>query len=486
MSYSLRPYQVAAIERVTQLYLTGLRRLLLDLPTGGGKTVIATEGLIKPAVAIGQRVLFIAHREELIMQCADKLGMPEHVGIIKYGFDPKPEVLVQIASIQTLARRTPPPADLVIWDEAHHCSAANYERIQALYPLARHAGLSATPYRLDGKGLGRCFDSLVKVATIAQLIELKFLVKSRTFALPPPDLKGIRTIAGDYNQDQLAERMNKSRIGIRVVETYQRYAAGRSALCFAVNVAHSQQLTQQFIDAGIIAEHIDGTTPTLERRAILTRLASGETKVVCNCAVLTEGFDCPRVSCIILVRPTKSRCLWRQCVGRGLRPYEDKVDCQIHDHAGCHDRFGHVEAEEVTSLDDGVKPSSAKPAPYKQCSNCFAILPGSPEVCSECGFVFIRVVKEPKKVDQELVEVVDKPLLLEDIIVTPQDALFDQSEEAYYRYLLGQAAEKNYKPGWIHHRLSAKFPNQTKRFWMIERELSRLINLKTIRQSHGV
>lgn len=477
MSYLLRNYQQEAILRASQCFVAGSRRIICVSPTGSGKTVLATEGFIKPALARNSRILFIAHRTELITQARDKLNLPDQTGIIKAGFDPNPDAPVQIASIQTLARRQLPPADLVIIDEVHHALSDSYRRILDAYPFAVHLGITATPFRLDGKGLGQIADAMIEVATIPQLISLGYLVRSRAFALPPPDLTGVRTIAGDYNEEQLATVMNKPRIGSRIVETYQRHASGRSAICFAVNILHSQTLCASFLAAGIACEHIDGSTPADERAAILDRLHTGATTVVCNCAVLTEGFDEPRIKCIILARPTKSRCLWRQCVGRGLRPYPGASDCQIHDHAGCYDRHGHVEQDEELSLADGVKPKSHI-APHRQCLNCYAILPGSPEACDVCGFVFpVKPVTPPTVVDVDLVEVT--PLDLDAVTVTADDALTLDNPDKYYSHLLATAAERGYKPGWVSFRYKHRFHNWPKPMWVVQRELSCLVAART-------
>lgn len=482
MSYQLRDYQTDLISRVGQAFIAGSRRVLVVASTGAGKTVIATEGFIKPALARNSRVLFIAHRSELLTQCADKLDLPDQIGIIKAGHDPKPDALIQLASIQSLARRALPPADLVIWDEAHRSGAESYQRIQAAYPFAVHIGLTATPYRGDGKGLGHAFDAIALAPGIPDLIRMGFLVPSRTFALPPPDLTGVRTLGGDYQEDQLATAMNKPRIGSRIVETYQKHAAGRSTICFAVNIEHSRTLCMRFQHAGITAEHIDGGTPDDERAAILARLANGTTAVVCNCAVLTEGFDCPRVSCIILARPTKSRCLWRQCVGRGLRPHDGKADCQIHDHAGCYDRHGHVEQDEDLTLSDGVRPKPVVAA-LRQCLQCYAILPGAPAVCEVCGYVFpVKPVPEPLTVDVELVEVTaPAPLDLSAVTVTAEDAETYSDPVKYYRHVLAIAAERDYKPGWVFHRCKHRFADWSKPFHVVARELDQRKRLLAVR-----
>lgn len=228
----LRDYQSVAVQRARLLFAQGVRRILFVAPTGAGKTVVATEGIIRPAVAKGKRVLFLAHREELITQCAAKLGWvapgtlgwtapPDAlpVGIIKAGYQPEPWASVQVASVQTLGRRLGKPsqipaADIVIWDEAHHCTAETYRKIAEAYPTQPHLGLTATPYRTGGKGLRGCFDALVEVASVPELISAGFLVKPRVFALPGPDLSGVKTVAGDYHEGQLAGVMDKQQVGV--------------------------------------------------------------------------------------------------------------------------------------------------------------------------------------------------------------------------------------------------------------------------------
>lgn len=245
----LRPYQTRAVDLARAAFLAGKRRILLVAPTGAGKTVIATHGLIAPAVARGSRVLFLAHRQELIDQCAAKLGELPY-GIIKANIKPHPYAPIQVASVQTLARRDLPPADLVVVDEAHHTTGDNsYGVILAAYPNAAIVGLTATPFRLDGRGMGSVFDALIPVATVSELIAAGALVRPRTFALPAPDLAGIRTVAGDYADGALAHRMDTKRIGTALVETYRKHADGRSAIAFGVNVAHAEHIADEFTAA---------------------------------------------------------------------------------------------------------------------------------------------------------------------------------------------------------------------------------------------
>ncbi len=436
----LRPYQSTGLDRVRAAIAAGHRRVLLALPTGGGKTIMATEGIIKPAAALGNPVLFVAHRIELIEQCASKIdGLP--VGIIKAGYTPNRSALVQVASVQTLARRELPPARIVIWDEAHRCMADTYKRIAGLYPDAVHLGLTATPYRTNGQGLKDCFDSLVEVSNIVELTNLGFLVPARMFSPPGPDLGGVRITAGDYNQAQLAERVDTPKLVGDIARTWQRYAHDRQTLVFATSVEHSRHLTAEFLAAGIPAAHLDGETPTDERAQIISDIGSGALRVVVNVGVLTEGTDIPAVSCIVLARPTQSRGLWRQMLGRGLRTHPGKTDCVILDHAGCYYAHGLVTDMEELSL-KGVTRRPSQATPVRQCLSCYAVIKAGPAVCPECGVMFPVVKRsEIKHAEGELVETtVSRPF---------RKISFYNSEATEMNALVETAIRNGHKPAWI-------------------------------------
>ena len=363
---ALRPYQLDAVERVRRALRGGTRRVLIALPTGGGKTVIAAH-VIERGVSMAKRVLFIAHRRELIHQCYRKLleaGIPERdVGVLMAGDSRRrPGASVQVASIDTLRHRAKPLADLVIVDEAHRALAKSYRDVAAAYPDAVHLGLSATPYRADGQGLGDAYDDLVIVSTPAQLIAEGFLVEPRVFTVRPselPDLSGVRTRRGDYDERALALAVDRQPLVGNIVEHWLRLADGRRTVAFAVSVEHSRHIAERFREAGVAAEHLDGTTTPLERDAILRRLERGETRVVSNCGVLCEGWDQPSVKCCILARPTKSVGLYLQQAGRILRPWRDPngdaVSAVVLDHAGCAATHGLPQDERELSLESAVK-----------------------------------------------------------------------------------------------------------------------------------
>ena len=327
---SLRPYQQQSVQRLRELVGAGRKRILLVAPTGSGKTVIACE-IVRAAMAKGSRVLFLAHRKELVDQPSTKLteiGI-EH-GIIMAGHKPH-AAQVQVASVQTIARREVPAADVVIVDEAHHVRAKSYEAILAKCPGAVVLGLTATPWRTDGRGLAASFEESMLVATPKQLVDDGYLVPVTGFAFDRPNLRSVAVRQGDYDGAGLELVMGGAKLVGNIVEQWHAHAEGLPTVVFACSVAHSKQLTAAF---GPVAEHLDGDTPRVEREAILSRLRSGTTRVVCNVAVLTEGWDMPGLRCIVLARPTLSTGFALQTIGRGRRPAPGKTVLRIHDHAG--------------------------------------------------------------------------------------------------------------------------------------------------------
>jgi superfamily II DNA or RNA helicase len=401
----LRPYQRDVVDQFERKVAEGVRRILIVAPTGSGKTVIGAE-IIKRAVAKYQPTLFIAHRDELLTQARDKLkGFEVTAGIIKAGRDKdaRPQALVQVAGIQTLHARAVraksmelPPAEIVFIDEAHHIRAMTYQKIVEAYPDAVIIGLTATPCRGDGRGLGNVFEALVECPQIGELITLGHLVKLKILAPPTPDLRGVEVAStGDYVVNQLSDRMNTDALVGDFVEHWLKHAQHRRTIAFAVDVAHSVHIIDELVKSNIRAEHIDGTTPQDQREAILARLASGETEVVSNCMILTEGFDLPDIGCIALVRPTRSLGLFRQMIGRGLRPAEGKSDIIVLDHSGGVHRHGRPDDPIEWTLDTDRRATNAthearikktgSSDPFCECKACGELrMKGM--ACDNCGW----------------------------------------------------------------------------------------------------
>ncbi len=406
----LRHYQESALGRCRQAIRDGARRVMLCAPTGSGKTVIAV-AMIVGALAKGKRVLMTAHRRELIRQPFCKLlryGVaPADIGVILAGVGAKPQgdapddssdaqlwdayarkrqAPVQVASIATLRRRTHPPADLIIIDEAHRALCKSYRDLLELYPNAVVVGLTATPRRADGKGLSEIFEQLVTVASYKELADQGYLVEPRVFSTGTPDLSGVKTTAGDYNAGQLAERCDKAELVGDLVEHYKKLGNNAPSLAFAAGVEHSKHIAAVFNAAGIAAAHVDGSTPTAERDAIFARLSSGELRVVANCDVATEGTDLPCVATILMCRPTKSLRVYLQQAGRGSRPHGDKAFV-ILDHAGNALRHGLPQDEREWTLQLRKKrpaPAPVKPFAWK-CDECLCLNPLRVSSCLDCG-----------------------------------------------------------------------------------------------------
>jgi DNA repair protein RadD len=338
----LRDYQMDAVEE-----LKDAAKAIYVLPTGGGKTVIAAH-VIERARWRGERVLVLTHRREILKQTS--LSLPIEHGLILAGLNIDLEYPVQIASVQTLWARCMrtdkvplPPADLIIIDECHHVAARTWLAILAAYPNARRIGLTATPCRGDGRGLGNYFSQIIEGPQVAELIERKYLVPTIYYAPAEPDLRGVETRQGDYAVGQLSDRMNRDDLIGDIVSNWHKLGQRRKTLVFCVDVAHSVHVKDEFLKSGVRAEHVDGSTPKPDRDAALTRLASGETELISNCIVLTEGFDLPAIGCIVLARPTKQLGLFRQMAGRGLRPAPGKSNLILVDHSGAVYRHGLLE-----------------------------------------------------------------------------------------------------------------------------------------------
>ena len=429
-------------------------------PTGSGKTIIVAEVIRQ---AEHKLVLVIAHRRELIHQMRDKLAeFGITAGIILAGEPMNQMARVQVASVQTLWSRCMlgktelPPASIVVIDEAHHCRAHTYRKIVESYPDAKIIGLSATPCRRDGRGLGATFKSMVECPQIEQLIEMGFLVRTRVYAPSTPDLKGIHTRQGDYVESELAERVDQPELVGDIVSHWHRLAERRPTVVFATSVAHSIHLKEEFVKSGVQAEHIDGKTDKAERDAILKRLEHGDLEVVVNCQVLTEGWDMPCVSCCVLARPTKSMGLYRQMAGRVIRPAPGKTDAIILDHAGATFRHGFVEDPVIWTLDPDEKAEipaheardRSSNSRLLECSQCSAIrVAGKP--CPACGFM-------PKR-PGEYLHIRDGELARLDRNGSHPDVISPVRRQEWHAMLVHIGQERGYKPGWAAVNFKEKF-----------------------------
>jgi DNA repair protein RadD len=449
----LRDHQARAITQLRQALGSGYKRPILQLPTGAGKTRVASE-IITLARAKGNRVIFTVPAISLVDQTAREFydeGIRD-VGVMQASHSmtdaSKP---VQIASIQTLQRRQVPEAGLVIVDEAHRVYDFVGDWMQRdEWAGVPFIGLSATPWT---KGLGRLYDKLVIGSTTAELIDAGYLAPFRVFAPSHPDLKGVRTLGGDFREDDLAKVMNPL-VG-DVVSTWVERGEGRPTLCFAVDRAHAALLQEQFKAAGVTCGYVDKDTDLKDREIIRKAFSRGDLKVVCNVGVLTTGVDWD-VRCIILARPTKSEILYVQIVGRGLRTADGKRDCLILDHSDSTLRLGFVTDIQHDRLDGGVMreqgaapEEQAKAKLPKECPKCSRLVPIGSAQCPSCGFKRDKATGGAEWVEGELIELDSR---------RKKDAAAGWPEKiAFMRQLKAYAQEKGKAEGWVAHKYRTKF-----------------------------
>jgi superfamily II DNA or RNA helicase len=444
-----REYQRRSINELREA-VRQKQRPVLNLPTGAGKTLIASQ-IFSLARAKHKRVAFCVPALSLINQTYDaflKTGLDmREIGIIQ-GCNQLTDWArpVQICSLDTLVRRPVlPEADIVVFDEVHRNSRV-YKRWIEERTETVFIGLSATPWR---KGMGDLWDKLIVAETTRNLIDQGYLSPYRFFAPATPDLRGIKVVAGDYHEGELANAMNKPTLVADVVTTWLEKAERRPTFVFGVNCAHAQALRDQFVAAGVQAGYIDAYTPVEERETLLEQLKDGRLEVICNVGTMTTGVDAPFVSCIVLARPTRSEMLYIQIVGRGLRKCDGKKDLLILDHAGDW-KLGFPDDIVYEDFVDGHTPRKcdrAEPMP-KPCPKCaFLITPGEP-VCPSCGFVK-RPISRLECEDGELVE------------VNPRSKVFQKprrdEKQVWYSSLLWIAKDRGYKEGWAANKYKLKF-----------------------------
>jgi superfamily II DNA or RNA helicase len=452
----LRPHQTKAIDMLRLSIMAGKRRPMLQAPTGFGKTLLAA-AIVQGALSKGKRVVFTVPAISLIDQTVQSFMAEgiDQIGVIQASHEmTDPAQPIQVASVQTLQRREFPRADIVVVDEAHRAHKVVFEWMdKAKIPFV---GLSATPWT---KGLGKHYDDLIIAATTQELIDGGYLSPFRVFAPSHPDLSGVRTTAGDYNEADLSEAMDKPQITADVVETWLKLARGRPTLCFGVDRAHAKSLQAGFEKVGVQAAYMDAFTDMEAREQIRRDFESGRVRVVCNVGVLTTGVDWD-VRCLVLARPTKSEMLFTQIVGRALRTASGKEDALILDHTDTTLNLGFVTDIHHETLDMGrmagkqaARPQEHRPRLPKECTSCSFLKPAGVHKCPNCGFA---------PAQQPTVEVVDGEL---EQVRGKKRELSSDEKRAIYGGLLWIARDKGYADGWCAHKFKERcgvWPNHYK------------------------
>lgn len=446
-----RPYQRQLRDALRASFSAGNRRVLAVSPTGSGKTVLFAL-TAKAAAERGSTVAVVAHRQEIIDQISGTLSA---VGV-QHGFcvagRPSAPAKVFVASIQTLARRigSMPAPDLVILDEAHHAVSATYTGVMAAWNTSKVLGVTATPERLDGRGLRSAFDDMVLGPTVEWLVSEGFLARPVYYAPGAmPDLSGVRKTAGDFNKADLAGVVDKPAITGDAVSHYLRIVAPRPAVAFCISVNHAENVAARFREAGVAAMSIDGSMDPDKRRGIVNALRDGKLGVMTSCELVSEGFDLPAVGGAILLRPTASLSMHLQQVGRALRPCPGKSEAVILDHVGNCLRHGLAEDERAWSLDG--RPARKKgeaTVAVRQCDKCFNVFRG--EKCPRCGKETKPEAREIDEKDGELVKM--SPERLAEIHEKRREEWSCKTLTDW----MNLAKKRGYKPGWAYHRFAAR------------------------------
>ena len=507
-----RPYQGEAISCVRREISSGLRRILLVIATGGGKTFTSAK-IIEMAVAKGKKCIFLAHRKELIDQCSrtlDALGI-DH-GVIKSGHPridrSKP---VQVASIQTLIKRAHWDADLIVIDEAHRSIAKTYVDIISRYDEEKVVvlGLTATPYRMDGKPLGRQYDedgneksvfgydSIVEVISPQELVEQGYLIRPTVFAASEPDASKLKLGSkGDYTEKSNAEAMEKIILHGELLVNWAKICGGAlgadthfvevpidedgnevqgelfvhdvpkrktrtrvvrtncdaCTVIFAPNIEESKRIIEQFQNAGVPSAHVDGDMDEKERARILKALEDREIYVVSCVNILCEGWDLPHLECVIGARMTRSKSLHRQMGGRVMRVDDDKRFAYILDHANWTRTHGFLTDPCEHSLDGREKRprKGGAEAPSKECPRCDSLYPIMTKICEECGYEWPQ--REIEFTNEDLVELDPNTMRPKKISTVELD-----ERQQVFNQLAMRCVEAGYAPNWARVRYSTRF-----------------------------
>lgn len=418
------------------------------MPTGAGKTAVFSYISLQSA-AKQKRTLILVHRKELLLQASrslDRLGVRH--GLIASGFSWMPYP-TQVASVQTLVRRLDRldwEPELIVVDEAHHVVPDNtWGKVLSAYPRSRVLGVTATPCRTDGRGLGDVFDDLIIGPTIAELTERGFLCPTKIYAPPiQADLTGVRMRAGDYAKDQLAQAMDKPVIVGDAIDHYRRLCPGVPAIGFCASVEIAQKVAVEFSSAGFKAASLDGTLDSATRSHLIDDLGSGRIQVLTSCEIVSEGTDIPVVTAALLLRPTQSLGLYLQQVGRVLRPAPGKSHALILDHVGNVMRHGLPEADREWTLEGEKRrsrkgESEEKPETVRQCPKCFCAHAPQP-TCPNCGHRYVVEARRLEEVRGELIEL-DKAAIA-------RQRKEEQAKAQTLEELIELGRKRGYKPGW--------------------------------------
>lgn len=439
--YQLHPYQTDLVNQARQALAKGKKAVLLQSPAGSGKSVMIAE-IARLAVAKGGQVMFTVHRKELVNQ-------------IKQSFRENEVDLTRctILTVGKIAHRLNilPKPTLIITDETHHSLAKTYQTIYDYYQGVPRLGFTATPWRLNGKGLHDVYDAMILGPSIDWLIENHYLAPYKYYSVKlVDDAKLKKSSTGDYTSKSMDEAVGRTIFG-DVVKTYQEKTPGQQAIVYAHSVEFSKAIAQAFQAAGIEAAHADAKTPSAERERIMSGFKSGSLKVLCNVDLISEGFNVPDCSVVIMLRPTESLVLFIQQSMRSMRYRPDKV-ATIIDHVGNYLRFGLPDDEHQWTLADRKKrkkQGASDAPPIRTCEFCFAVIPAAAVICPVCGRKMEKSSSEMETDNTVELERIHGSLDMKTDYNALRYGRMKPAEAQNMEDLRGIAKSRGYKPGWI-------------------------------------
>lgn len=439
--YELHPYQKKLVQQTRQELANGKNSVLIQSPAGSGKSVVIAE-IARLTVKKGGYVLFMVHRKELVEQITDSFK--------ENNVDLSHCTIMTVGRVKNRLGKLPKPT-LIITDETHHSLAKTYRNVYKFYLTTPRIGFSATPWRMNGKGLHDVYESMVKGPSVKWLISNKYLAPFKYYSVNLVNSDKLKkSSTGDYTNKSMDEAVGKTIFG-DVINTYKKVANGQQAIVYAHSVEYSQIVANSFNQAGISARHVDAKTPSTKREQIMTDFKAGKIKIICNVDLISEGFNVPDCSTVILLRPTASLVLFIQQSMRSMRYKTGKV-ATIIDHVANYSRFGLPDDDFDWTLDDREKKRNGRkddaPA-IKTCDRCFRVVPAQSKICPFCGFEFEIEATEMQEDKNAKIEKIGEFKMVADYKnnqygkMKPDDA--DNVEDLYKI-----AKARGYKPGWAY------------------------------------
>lgn len=463
---SLRPYQVQAINEIFDSLREGSKKILLVLAMGLGKTTVMS-AIIEMGYVRNRKILVIVHRDNLVRQFSERMLEQFHVpsGLILGNEEKQYKLPIQVASRQSLIRRldvfAPDHFDLVIVDEAHYAAAPEYKKILDHFDNAKLIGITATPFRADGKPLKGLFGKMIHPILAKDAIKSKYLVPATYHGIESVDMSGVKVNKkGEYEESEMYARFTEWDITPHVIEQIPKFDG--PSIIFCINVAHTKEMYQACINAGYKAEYVIGEIDIPTRKIIYRKFKTKEIQILINCQILTEGADFPMVNNIYLVKKVRSLANYLQMVGRGARTYEDglfnKTNFNVIDFGGNVEEHGFFEDyDEGLTLTEGAQKKMGKKKPRK-CPNCKKVISG--QQCS-CGYEFEAEEKEKITIGKIELQVLSKNVIqYKRLSKKKWEAVKDHELRMYGKI-------KGLKPGWALHMYADRHKIEKSNNWHV-------------------